>query len=110
MMLYHEDNQYSDSKKVEGYANLITDQNLFVIQESEKCIQYFQKGLQSLTKALPAYTSKISKWLIDLILGFVCTVFGAITAVHFKRRLQRTVKEWLHLPILVKFKKTTWNI
>ncbi len=33
MMHYHEDNQYADTRKAEGYAKLITDQNLFVIQE-----------------------------------------------------------------------------
>ncbi len=34
MMDYHEDNQYADTRKAEGYAKLITDQNLYVIQES----------------------------------------------------------------------------
>jgi hypothetical protein len=34
MMHYHEDNQYPDNKKAEGYARLITDQTLFVIQET----------------------------------------------------------------------------
>ena len=34
MMHYHDDNQYADSKKAEGYAKLITEQNLFVVNES----------------------------------------------------------------------------
>ena len=42
MMHYHEDNQYADSRKGEEYAKLISDQNSFVIQESEKSIQYFK--------------------------------------------------------------------
>jgi hypothetical protein len=34
MMHHHEDNQYADKRKAEGYAKLITDQNLFVISVS----------------------------------------------------------------------------
>ena len=30
MMHYHKDNQYADSKRAEGYAKLISDQNIFV--------------------------------------------------------------------------------
>jgi hypothetical protein len=51
MMHYHEDNQYADTKKAEGYAKLITDQNLSVIQELEKTTKYLQEDLKSLTKA-----------------------------------------------------------
>jgi hypothetical protein len=29
MMHYHEDNQYANKKKSQGYAKLITDQNIF---------------------------------------------------------------------------------
>jgi hypothetical protein len=47
MMHYHEDNQYADTKKGEGYAKLIADQNLFVIQESKNSIKYFQEDLKS---------------------------------------------------------------
>jgi hypothetical protein len=58
-MHYHEDNQYADTKKAEGYAKLITDQNLFVNQVSEKSIHYFQEDLKSLTMALPTSKSRI---------------------------------------------------
>jgi hypothetical protein len=78
MMHYHEDNQCADTRKGEGYAKLITDQNLFVVQESDKSIQYFQEDLKSLTRALPTSASIISKNQIDLLLGFIGTVFGAI--------------------------------
>jgi hypothetical protein len=38
MMHYHKDNQYADTRKAEGYTKLITDQNLFVVQESQNSI------------------------------------------------------------------------
>ncbi len=39
MMQYYYDNQYADTKKAEGYARLITDQNLFVINKFGKTIK-----------------------------------------------------------------------
>jgi hypothetical protein len=66
LMHYHEDNQYADTRKAECYAKHITDQNLFVFQESERSMQYFQNDLRSLTKALPTSASKISKRQINL--------------------------------------------
>jgi hypothetical protein len=69
MMHYHEDNQYADTRKAEGYSKLIRDKNLFVIQESDKSVQYFQEDLKSLTRALPTSASKISKRQIDLLFG-----------------------------------------
>jgi hypothetical protein len=43
MMHYHKDNQYADAKSSEEYANSITDQNIFVANESVKSIRYFKK-------------------------------------------------------------------
>jgi hypothetical protein len=62
MMYYHEDNRYSDTKKAEGCARLITDHNwskLFVINEFEKSIKYLQENLKSLTQVLPDSSTRI---------------------------------------------------
>jgi hypothetical protein len=45
MMHYHQDNQYANTKRTEGYAKSITDQNIFVTNESAKSIRYFQEDL-----------------------------------------------------------------
>jgi hypothetical protein len=42
-MHYYQDNQYADKKKAVGYARLITDQNLFVLNESEKYIKILSR-------------------------------------------------------------------
>jgi N-acetyl-beta-hexosaminidase len=60
MMHYHPDNQYADTKKSEWYALLITDQNIFVTNESAKSIMYFQDDLKSLTSARPTSKTRIS--------------------------------------------------
>jgi hypothetical protein len=78
MMHYHEDNQYADQKKAEGNARLITDQNLFVINDSEKSNKYFHKNLQSLTQAIPISSTRISKRQIGLVLDFMRTAFSAV--------------------------------
>jgi hypothetical protein len=61
MMHYHKNNQYADTKRLEGYAKLITDQNIFVANEAVNSIRYFQRDLQSLTSSLPTSKSRISK-------------------------------------------------
>jgi hypothetical protein len=74
MTHYHEDNQNADTKRLEGHAKLITDQNIFVTNESSKSIRYFEKDLQSLTSVLPTSKSRISKktnWL-DFWLNVHC--------------------------------------
>ena len=81
-MHYHEDNQYADSKKAEGYAKLISDQNIFVTNESAKSIRYFEKDLKSLTSALPRSASRISKRQLGLMFGLMGTAFSAINAVQ----------------------------
>jgi hypothetical protein len=93
MMHYHEDNQYAGTRKAEGCAKLITDQNLFVIQESEKSIKYFQEDLKSLTRALPISASKISKQQIDLLFGFIGTAFGTINAIQINSHQKQTLSD-----------------
>jgi hypothetical protein len=92
MMHYHEDNQYADTRKALSYAKLITDQSLFVVQESEKSIQYFQEDLKSITRALPTSASKISKRQIELLFGFIRTAFGAINAIKVNSFQRQTSK------------------
>jgi hypothetical protein len=75
MICYHEDNQYTDTKKAEGYTRLITDEKLFVINESKKSIKYFQEDSQSLAQALPTSSTRISNRQISLIFGFMGTAF-----------------------------------
>jgi hypothetical protein len=80
MRHYHEDNQCSDTRKAQGYAKIITDQNLFVIKKSEKSVKHLQKYFYSLGTALPNPSTRISKRQIGLIFGFMGTSFSAINA------------------------------
>ena len=90
MMHYHGDNQNADNKKAEEHARLITDQNLFVVNESEKSINYFKDDLISLTSALPTSASKISKCQIELLFGFLGTAFVSINAIQIKKLPKQT--------------------
>ena len=98
MMHYQEDNQYAESKKAEGYAKLITDQNLLGTEKSQKSIIYFQDDLQTLTKALPNSASWISQHQINLF-GFQGTALEDINAVQInsiQKRLLAIVKILTH--------------
>ena len=61
MMGYHKDNQYADTKRSEGYAKSITNQNIFETNESAKSLKYFQKDQQSLTSAISISKSRFQK-------------------------------------------------
>ena len=77
--------------RLEGYARLITEQNIFLTNESAKPIRYFQEDLQSLTSALPTSASRISKRQIGLMFGLMGTALSAINAVQKKLQTQSDV-------------------
>ncbi len=74
MIHYHKDNQYADTKRSEKFAELISDQNIFVTNESVNSIRFSQEDLQSLTSALPTSASRISKRQISLMFSVMGTV------------------------------------
>ena len=57
----------------EGYAKLISDQNIFESNKSANSIRYFEKDLKSLTSALPRSSSRISKRQLGLMFGLIGT-------------------------------------
>jgi hypothetical protein len=94
MIHYHEDNQHADSRRAELHARLILDQKFFVLEESEKSINYFQQDLNSLTRALPTSTSRISKCQIDLLFSFLGTTIVAnnvVQIIHSRRNSGNSV-------------------
>jgi hypothetical protein len=83
MIHYHEDNQHAGPKNADGYDMLISGQNLFSENKSEKSIKHFQEDLQSITKTLSTLTTssaRISKRQSP-IFGFMSVAFIAVSAM-----------------------------
>jgi hypothetical protein len=61
-------------------------------EKSKKSIIDFEDDLQCLTKALPTSESSTSKCLIDLLFGFLGTVFSTNNAVLINS-IQKEIKK-----------------
>ena len=82
LMQYHQDNKFPEEEKAKQYANLLTIQNIFVINNTGLVLNQIEKSLISIIKALPHINTRLSERQLRILFGLAGTAFATANSIR----------------------------